>query len=80
MGSLTDGAYTVDILAKVHLRCCIEGKLKITKLFLPLIPRLVGSFFFIKLGHPRPIFRLFSSFRTNIIILTANICEIMSIQ
>ena len=29
------------------------------------------------MGHPRPLFRLFSSFQTNITILTTNICEKM---
>ena len=35
-------------------------------------------FFFKKIGHTRPLFRLFSSFQTNITILTTNICEKMS--
>ena len=30
--------------------------------------------FFKNMGHPRPLFRLFSSFQTNITILTTNIC------
>ena len=29
------------------------------------------------MGYPRPLFRLFSSFQTNISILTKNICEIL---
>ena len=33
-----------------------------------------------KQGNPRPIFYLFSSFQTNITILTTNKCEKMSIQ
>ena len=37
----------------------------------PMIP------FFKKMGHPRPLFRLFSSFQTNITFLTTNICEKM---
>ena len=30
------------------------------------------------MGHPRPLFHLFSSFQTNITIFTTNICEKMS--
>ena len=33
-----------------------------------------------KIGHPRPLFRLFESFQTNITIFTTNKCEKMSIQ
>ena len=32
-------------------------------------------FFLLKMGHPRPLFRLFSSFQTNNTILTSNKCE-----
>ena len=34
----------------------------------------------LKMGHPRPLFHLFSSFRTNITILTTNICEIFYVH
>ena len=34
----------------------------------------------LKMGHPRPLFRLFSSFHTDITIFTTNICEKMNIQ
>ena len=32
------------------------------------------------MGHSRPLFHLFSSFQTNITIITANKCDKMSIQ
>ena len=46
------------------------------KLYLPIL----GNHSFLKMGHPRPLFHLFSSFQTNITIFTTNICEKMSIQ
>ena len=39
-----------------------------------------GFVFFKKDGHSRPLFRLFSSFQTNITVLTTNKCEKISIQ
>ena len=41
---------------------------------------LIGLNFLFKMGQPWPLFCLFSSFHTNITILTANKCEKMSIQ
>ena len=38
------------------------------------------SFFFTKMGQPRPLFNLFPSFQTHITIFTTNKCEQMSIQ
>ena len=47
---------------------------------LRLHPTQFCSLFVFKMGQPRPLFRLFSSFQTNITILTTNKCEKMSIQ
>ena len=40
----------------------------------------VNVFCLLKMGHPRPLFHLFSSFRTKSTICTTNKCENMSIQ
>ena len=48
----------------------------VTKVMLAYLEQALSKFIWLlKMGHPRPLFRLFSSFQTNITILTTNICE-----
>ena len=67
------------MILNVSVLCAILFKSSLAEKYWKAMIVLVPLFFF-KMGQPRPLFHLFSSFQTHITIFTTNKCEKMSIQ